>query len=32
VLFWPDRCLPGSDDPEDRAALATLHRHLRWTY
>lgn len=32
VLFWPDRCLPGSDDPEDRAALAALHRHLRWTY
>lgn len=32
VLFWPDRCLPGSDDPEDRDALSTLHRHLRWTY
>jgi hypothetical protein len=32
VLFWPDRCLPGSDDPEDRAALAALRRHLRWTY
>ncbi len=32
VLFWPDRCLLGSDDPEDRAALATLMRHVRWTY
>lgn len=32
VLFWPDRCLPGSDDPEDRAALAALRRYLRWTY
>jgi hypothetical protein len=32
VLFWPDRCLPGSCDPDDQAALATLHRHLRWTY
>jgi hypothetical protein len=32
VLFWPDRCLPGSTEPEDRAALATLHRYLRWTY
>lgn len=32
VLFWPDRCLPGSTDPEDRAALAALQRHLRWTY
>lgn len=32
VLFWPDRCLPGSDDPEDRAALATLRHYLRWAY
>lgn len=32
VLFWPDRCLPGSDDTEDQAALAALRRHLRWTY
>jgi hypothetical protein len=32
VLFWPDRCLPGSSDPEDVAALATLRRHMRWAY
>lgn len=32
VLFWPDRCLPGSSDPDDRAALETLHRYRRWTY
>lgn len=32
VLFWPDRCLPGSDDPEDRAALALLTAHVRWSY
>ena len=32
VLFWPDRCLPGSHDPEDVAALAALHRHFRWAY
>ena len=32
VLFWPDRCLPGSSDPEDAAVLATLRRHVRWTY
>lgn len=32
VLFWPDRCLPGSTDPEDQAALATLRRYQRWTY
>lgn len=32
VMFWPDRCLPGSADPEDRAALAALHAHVRWTY
>lgn len=32
VLFWPDRCLPGSTDPEDQAALAALRRYLRWTY
>ena len=32
VLFWPDRCLTGSADPEDVAALAALRRHLRWTY
>lgn len=32
VLFWPDRCLPGSADPEDLAALAMLRRYLRWTY
>lgn len=32
VLFWPDRCLPGSQDPEDRAALAALHSHARWSY
>jgi hypothetical protein len=32
VMFWPDRCLPGSADPEDQAALAALHAHVRWTY
>ena len=32
VMFWPDRCLPGSADPEDRAALSALHAHVRWTY
>ena len=32
VLFWPDRCLPGSSDAQDQAALATLHRYVRWTY
>ncbi len=32
VLFWPDRCLLASTDPEDRAALATLNAHVRWTY
>ena len=32
VMFWPDRCLPGSTDPEDMAALATLNAHVRWTY
>lgn len=32
VLFWPDRCLPGSADPEDRAALAALQAHVRWSY
>lgn len=32
VMFWPDRCLPGSSDPEDLAALATLNAHVRWTY
>lgn len=31
VLFWPDRCLPGSADPEDRAALAALEAHVRWS-
>jgi hypothetical protein len=32
VLFWPDRALLGSADAEDRAALAALQRHVRWTY
>jgi hypothetical protein len=32
VLFWPDRCLPGSTDPEDQAALAALEAHVRWSY
>lgn len=32
VLFWPDRCLPGSDDPEDVAVLTALQRHARWSY
>jgi hypothetical protein len=32
VLFWPDRCLLGSDDPEDLSVLARLIAHVRWTY
>ncbi len=32
VLFWPDRSLPRSSDPEDQAALAALRRHVRWDY
>ncbi len=32
VLFWPDRCLLASTDPEDRDVLATLNAHVRWTY
>jgi hypothetical protein len=32
VLFWPDRCLLGSVDAEDLAALAALDRYVRWTY
>ena len=32
VLFWPDRAVLGSSDPEDQEALAVLHRHMRWTY
>ena len=32
MLFWPDRCLPGSDEADDRAALAALDRHVRWSY
>ena len=32
VLFWPDRALLGSSDPEDREALAALRRHHRWDY
>lgn len=32
VLFWPDRAVLGSSDPEDREALAVLHRYMRWTY
>ncbi|MCU0904293.1 MAG: hypothetical protein MUE83_10520 [Tabrizicola sp.] len=32
VLFWPDRCLMGSDEADDLAALAALDRHVRWTY
>jgi hypothetical protein len=32
VLFWPDRCLLGSDDPEDRFVLSRLVAHVRWTY
>jgi hypothetical protein len=32
VLFWPDRAVLGSSDPEDREALAVLRRHMRWTY
>lgn len=32
VLFWPDRALLASQDAEDRAALAALHRHVRWAY
>jgi hypothetical protein len=32
VLFWPDRCLLASTDPEDRDVLATMNAHVRWTY
>jgi len=32
VLFWPDRCLSGSGDAEDRDTLAALRRYLRWAY
>lgn len=32
VMFWPDRAVLGSSDPEDRDVLETLHRHMRWTY
>ncbi|MFM7333911.1 MAG: hypothetical protein ACKO2N_03390 [Tabrizicola sp.] len=32
VLFWPDRCLPGSEDAEDRMVLSRLTAHVRWTY
>ena len=32
LLFWPDRCLLGSDAADDLAALAALDRHVRWTY
>lgn len=32
VLFWPDRCLPGSADVEDQSVLAMLRSHMRWTY
>ncbi len=32
VLFWPDRSLLGSSDPEDLAALSALRRHFRWGY
>lgn len=32
VLFWPDRCLPLSDQPEDAQALAALTQYFRWVY
>ena len=32
VLFWPERALPGSTDPEALEALAALDRYYRWTY
>jgi hypothetical protein len=32
VLFWPDRCLLGSDYADDLAALTALNRHVRWSY
>lgn len=32
VLFWPDRALLGTQEPEDRAALEALRRHYRWDY
>jgi hypothetical protein len=32
VLFWPDRCLLGSEDAEDRMVLSRLNAHVRWTY
>jgi hypothetical protein len=32
VLFWPDRALLGSPDPEDAATLAALDAYHRWTF
>lgn len=32
VMFWPDRALLGSAEPDDKAALATLDRYMRWVW
>ncbi|MBA3911017.1 MAG: hypothetical protein C0524_14370 [Rhodobacter sp.] len=32
VMFWPDRALQGSDEPDDRAALGALGRYMRWVW
>ncbi len=32
VVFWPDRALIGSSDPDDVAALAALDAYHRWTF
>lgn len=32
VVFWPDRALIGSSDPDDVAALAALDTYHRWTF
>lgn len=32
VMFWPDRCLPLSDQSEDAQALAALTCYFRWVY
>jgi hypothetical protein len=32
VVFWPDRALIGSTDPDEVAALATLDAYHRWTF
>ncbi|WP_309667971.1 hypothetical protein [Tabrizicola sp.] len=32
VVFWPDRALLGSSDPDDTAALSALNSYHRWAY